>query len=355
MLIASLGGIYLPHLRHRNWSKAAFNACGMGIAAWSSAALAWAASPIEGSALGTLFVVTATIGIYWVINNLIVAGHQVTVGGRRYGLAAHVLICSDTDVLAWTGAACLGAVAAGSSTAAGIAFIGAIVGCRVASISPLFARLRGSRTFGVPADALAIWLAAIALAMSNGGMSPLAIALGISVSIALPRHLGHPNRLVATGLPLIALATLGSPPAAAAAVVVGTLVIFVRTWKSPASWTASLALGTAAFSLTGPSAFEITHAAMIERIIAAVVIPPLIAAVLYASRSWLSSTSIGLWVTLGIIAPDRHEIAGLTVAVALALMARSQAAFALSAATVLIVLRCATASTDLRSSAAASR
>jgi hypothetical protein len=102
VLIASLGGLYFPHLRARAWNHLFFNVSSFGLSAAAAVAVSqsgWGDGPNLQDKLG--IAICATV-IYWIANNLIVSGHQRFLHGRPFVSSALTLVTSDLGVLLLT-------------------------------------------------------------------------------------------------------------------------------------------------------------------------------------------------------------------------------------------------------------
>jgi hypothetical protein len=355
MLIGSLGGLYLPHLRHGNQPKIAFNSSVIGIAAWGASASALGIRGLEQSAFGALFTTFTAVLIYWVVNNLLVATHQAAVSGYSYIPSAWVLTSSDTDILAWTAATCIGVTALHNDPTAALALVAGVVACRVASLTQLVAPLRCQTDLGSSEDSLVVWLAAMGLAISSGTASPSRIALGIAVAWFLPRHPSHSSRFVAAGLPIIALSTLGSSLVGIVAVLLTTLALLLLTANKPGSWTACISAGATVAALIECLAFRNGDERSALLLITAVALSPAVATILFAFRYSLTAKRPDALTALGIAAPSPAEIAALGVVIAASYLAQSQPAPVLLAGTLVLTLRVAMRSTVQRTSGIASR
>jgi len=101
MLVASLGGLYLPHLRQRQFSLALSNAAGFGLSALGAAS---AVSILGGGMFAgwtaTALVVLVAISIDWLANSVIVGVASGVRVGTPLRKSVREQLTSDTDVVA---------------------------------------------------------------------------------------------------------------------------------------------------------------------------------------------------------------------------------------------------------------
>src|SRR5262249_27201232 len=186
MLVACLGGVYLPHVRHRELSKVVTNASAMSVAALGAAV----ASRL-GSSTGSLDVARDAASImiaclsYWAINNAVVSGYVWCRQGIAVRRVFAELITSDTVVLIWCGLAGAFVVASDGRSVIGVAGVAACVATH--ALAPNSARRRAAdywerHTYQCQ---LACWCGAAATLASIG--CPLAqrrVLVGAGVAFA---------------------------------------------------------------------------------------------------------------------------------------------------------------------------
>jgi hypothetical protein len=101
MLVASLGGLYLPHVRHRQIALAISNAAGFGLSALGAAATVAAFSYRSSDDWRTTAALVLTVVcVDWVINSSIVGVASGLRGGTPVILSIRDQLRSDIDVLA---------------------------------------------------------------------------------------------------------------------------------------------------------------------------------------------------------------------------------------------------------------
>lgn len=341
LLIASIAGLYLPHLRAGAFTKVAFNGTGMGLAAWAASITAIGVDGLEQSPLGALLAVAATLAAYWTLNNVVVAGHQATVCGQRYTASAVNLIASDTEVLVWAAAACLGTISANDPSIAGIAFVAAVVGCHIALRADAEHRLRDSGPQTTHQDAVLVWFGSLALLASRGTPSAVAVALLLSVVLVMPTFEGHPCRLISVGVPIAAVLALNSGTISVCLALIAPCALLALGRGRGARWTACVAIGAVGFViLTRANVLTLRPGSPLA-IAAATVLPPLLAMVTYAVRSHWMSKTVGFWTTLGIAIPSPLHIAVGCYIIGTAALAETAPVVALGTATSVIAIRCA--------------
>ena len=104
MLVATCGGLLLPHLRTRSFAKIAANSFGMSLAA-CAAGLAGSIGNLTDPITATWAVVLAVAGgAYWATNNAVVAQYVANKEGASFIRSWKVLATSDTGAL-WFGIA----------------------------------------------------------------------------------------------------------------------------------------------------------------------------------------------------------------------------------------------------------
>jgi hypothetical protein len=100
MLVASLGGLYLPHVRERDVSKLVTNAGAMSLAALGASLASGLNSPVNAK---NFTEVAASIALaaaaYWSVNNTVVAAYLAGRDGVPLGPSLSNLLTSDASVL----------------------------------------------------------------------------------------------------------------------------------------------------------------------------------------------------------------------------------------------------------------
>jgi len=353
ILVASIGGIYIPHLRTRAFSKIAFNGAGMGIGA-ACAALVVGAFTIPGDSNSrTVCTAFAAVVIYWVVNNTIVAGHQVALCGAGFRSSARLLICAETDVLPWAAASCMGVIAAGGNLVAATAFIACMVTLRVVAVT----RARSQRWIVAQRitnqSGLLFWLGSLPLMTHGGSVRVVSVAACASIALIMPTHGHHSHPLVAMGLPLVAVATVGSGLDIALLGLVATLILVACSQRLPNAWTYSVAAGTAILGV-GSSALPGWFDHRLSGAALCVTVVSLSSFSLFAIKVLRTSRSIGPWTTLGLAVPGVAWVQTVLLGTGIALMAVNAPIVALGFATAVIAFRGAMPLSAPRSSAVAS-
>ena len=335
LLIASIGGIYLPHLKSRAVSKVAFNGTGMGISAWSAAAVVLAAPTLGGPAQVGASQAAAAVLVYWTLNNLVVAGHQSTLCGERFIRSAKTLLGADTDVLPWAAASGLAAIATSDLSASAPALVACLVLLRVATVETDQRRFRhspGQR----PADhRLIFWISALALITLPGKASVGAVAICLSVAFLMGIRSNHRNPLVAVWLPLLPIALMGSGLATLSCVTLAVAVLAARSRRTASAWTYSVSLGaSAAIALMCLWHPQLQATAVSALVYSAAV--PLGTSVVFAVLIARRASSAGTWVAIGMALPAGRDLGMMAATTFLALGVAHKPLFALSLATAFI-------------------
>ena len=357
LLIGSLGGLYLPHLRRGSLSKAAINGASMGLAAAAAGSIGIATLDLANSPLATVGVVGLIVSVYWAVNNGVVAGYLAVANGQSFLPTTKYLLTSETDVLAWTGAACIGTIVANGEAGLGIAFIAAVTAVRLATCEPR-AEWQGSpvlRHFAVRDGRLLGWLAAISILVFDGTPSRCDIGFALVVVLLAERHRTVRHRLIAIGLPITAIATLTAPWPAAAFLLAATLVLLVVRPRSEWAWSACVAAGATAWVLADQLALESLPSDRALSVLLAAMAPAVLSLVFYGARNCAIANRPDPWVFVGFVTPTRADVFALS-AIGLAAATRVDPVAFLSLSTI-ATATCVLAErfSRLRSSQVASR
>ena len=94
-----VGGLYLPHLRRREWSKVAVNAASFGLSALAAAA--FVALVVDSGSPPRALVIAAfpTAIVYWIVNSTLLSIATTSLRGGSVVKSAMDLIKSDTVML----------------------------------------------------------------------------------------------------------------------------------------------------------------------------------------------------------------------------------------------------------------
>jgi hypothetical protein len=227
MLVASLGGLYLPHLREREIALALSNAAGFALSALGAAAAVFVIFDHTSAAWAVTGVsVFAAVSIDWLINSVVVGIASGFRGSAPVLSAVREQLTSDTDVLAL-----VFAVGALTTTNSGniltIAVIG--IGVALAAFEIKLARRRQlGLKLGTTSDRIlnaSIVATTVSLFYAHPGLTTLAIAVLALFLIQTTDHLmtvpATVGFLTSGAVGLIAFA-VGIPMLVVAAVVLTT-------------------------------------------------------------------------------------------------------------------------------------
>ncbi|MCJ7437062.1 MAG: hypothetical protein MUP97_04780 [Acidimicrobiia bacterium] len=249
-LVCITGGLYLPHLRAKEWAKAAGNAACFGVSGVVAAAVVGVCVEVGVSPTILAFVGVPAALTYWAVNSVLLALAMTALRGGRVSANAWGLIKSDTVMLIFAvGGALCGLVMTDVGTWTGIAALTAsLVALDVFVISVpagpavlrsawkmLLGRVIGGAVSGLVAVALTVSLSGAvggAVAGLVGGIVlGTIIVVGIAVArLAGARHSIDPSLLAGFALaelPLIAIAAIAGVVAALAGADAGFLVASV--------------------------------------------------------------------------------------------------------------------------------
>jgi len=353
VLIASIGGVYLPHLRTRALSKVAFNGTGMGLAAWSAAALAGATRSYPTSGSLTVAAAGTAVLVYWLANNLIVAGHQVTVCGARFIRSARLLVAADTDVLLWTSACCIGIITANGGASTDIAFVACVVALRVATTSTSDHVRRLSVGASVDSNALLFWLGCLALMAEGRAVNTGLIAASFAVTAVMPSRPTHALSVISVGLPLIAMATFDSSIEVISCVLLASILFTERSRSAANAWTYCLTCGASAAAACTKLQLDMFEGPLQSATVAGVLVLGASSA-LFAMKALRTTSTIGVWTAVGLAVPSKRDAAVVVLGSAFAVGAVHAPLLALGLATAVLACRNVLSASSQRSSVAAS-
>jgi hypothetical protein len=224
MLVASLGGLYLPHVRQRDVSKFVTNAGAMSLAALgaSLASNLHAPSAPSGVITATASITLATLS-YWVINNAVVAIYVTVRGGPSVQSSFRTLVSSDASVLVLCSAASAIVVLADERPLVQLSGLAACVAASALTSQQRFGRLL-TRLWNRHSFAceLGCWVTAT-IALWNAGAPPsqVGVLLGSGLGYALWSRVHSPivNTVGAAAAALWMGGLLGPPTSVFAAIV----------------------------------------------------------------------------------------------------------------------------------------
>jgi len=253
-LVCITGGLYLPHLRAKEWAKAAVNAACLGISGIVVAAAVGACIEVGVSpALLVLVCIPAAL-TYWTVNSVLLAIAMTALRGGRVSMNAWRLIKSDTVMLIFAvGGGLCGLVMTTVGTWSGIAALTAsLVALDVFVIAvpagPAVLRSAWKMLLGRVIGGVASGLVAVAVTASLSGamggavvglVAGIVVGTLVVVGVAVARLVGARHALdlaVLAGfalaeLPLIAIAAIAGVAAAlagaAAAFLVASVLVIV--------------------------------------------------------------------------------------------------------------------------------
>jgi hypothetical protein len=272
MLVASLGGLYLPHVRQRQITLALSNSAGFGLSALGAAATVAALGYRSSSGWSTTAALAlVAVCVDWIINSSIVGVASGIRGGMPLLVAVRDQLMSDVDVLAL-------AFAVGALTAASTEHLLPVAVLSICLMLAAFEiRLACRRVIDVTDDrrseqlvtALLITVAVLALLADPG--------LGTLATGCLALFLVQAKDRLMT-LPAIA-ATVVCSLVGAVAFAVGLPFIMVAAQVFATS-------------------FAVIEAAVVTR------------------RAKRAGLRVSPWTAMGLLAPGRREILGVTLVVA---------------------------------------
>jgi hypothetical protein len=261
-LVCITGGLYLPHLRAKEWAKAAVNAACFGVSGVVVAAAVGASVEVGVSPPLLVLVCVPAALAYWTVNSVLLAIAMTALRGGSIPMNAWKLIKSDTVMLIFAvGGGLCGLVMTTVGTWAGIAALTAsLVALDVFVIAvpagPAVLRSAWKMLLGRAIGGVIAGLVAVAVTESLSGsvggatvglVAGIVVGTLVVVGVAVARLVGarHALDLAVLGgfalaeLPLIAIAAIAGvvaalAGAAAAFLVVSALVIlgsFAVAWR----------------------------------------------------------------------------------------------------------------------------
>jgi hypothetical protein len=334
MLVASLGGLYLPLLRRREYAKAVTNCGGMGLAALISGSATFGIGEFALDQGAHLLAVAVTcVASYWVANNLIVACYVHARARAPLSASARELCTSDTLIL-WP--ALIAAISALSYRPAWLTFIAC------ASLVTLHetehAREQRSSK-GLLSNQLLVLMSFFAVIHYLSPRNPLVIYAAIGL-IANAGRLCAKTRTDRLGYSTGAVVLLLVSPLWGITLGV-VLVLLTATRRLPLSGTSLLmggALGAVLVHMVPiPNSGAALVAVGVGTTLALWVIPIIPTAMLLIPHDWPALTT-----AIGVVFPCRREALVLSAAFILALLATWHflAATYLSALTLVCLSEC---------------
>ncbi len=268
-VVCMVGGLYLPHLRRREWSKVAVNAASFGLSALAAAA--FVALVVDSGAPPRALAIAAfpTAIVYWIVNSTLLSIATTSLRGGSVVKSAVDLIKSDTVMLVFAvgGGLCglvmteiapwVGIVALAASLVALDVFVLSVPGGPAGLRSTwrmVLTRLAAGAAAGLVAAMVVTAVAAPVVGAVTGFLAGLAVGLG-GVSLVAAGRLsaagsGLDLRLLfgfaVAELPLVLIAAsagvVGAEAGAAAGFVTASVLVAVgsvvvasrRTSKPPA-------------------------------------------------------------------------------------------------------------------------
>ena len=360
MLIASLGGLYFPHLVRRGAGKAAFNGMGMGLSAVAPSVIALTAAVRTDNPLFTAVIVAASTCAYWIVNNVIVASYQSVVNQQIFKATARQLLTSDTEILTWAGVAAFGAALATNAELSQFAFLIAIVALRIAVHDG--AQIPATRSYraldGIASARLVVWMAALSVLTFSGSTGPTAFTYALTVTLLVGWIPATESPLSAVALPIFTIAAFGSPALQVVVISIGLLIAVAAGLASTRTWTWCIVFGGTMYmtaSAAGPlHGLGAGHTYL--QVATAVALPSLFAAGLFAVGVARALNWRGAWVILGAVTPTSKEMATLAAVMVAGLASLAGLEFGLIIITAHFIARAAgNGLNDQRSPQTASR
>jgi hypothetical protein len=318
MLIASLGGLYLPHIRRRDLAKVLFNGGAMGVSALAAAALA-PSHFVDPTFVPDAFRAIAGIGTYWILNNLLVAAHQTIRFRHDFRRDARYLVSSDTEILGWALMTSLGVATMGTYGRSGIPFVALVVAVR--AVGQRF-RTDSDRlpfgTRGVTAGAVA--LASIVSFRTSDSLAPWELAVALTLVCASARVPTTPNRQIWITLVFAFLASSAGNPALAVTTLLFAVVVARATFHSTGS--SMICMGTSAAVIAAYIVAALVDEWMPLYLVCVLTIAvPMLAAAIASNLSSLGT----LWkssplLALGLLIPQKSTVTVVASVAALAVL-----------------------------------
>lgn len=246
-LVCITGGLYLPHLRAKEWAKVAVNAACFGVAGVVAAAVVGACVDVGVSRALLAFMSVPAALAYWAVNSVLLALATTALRGGRVSVNAWGLIKSDTVMLIFAvGGALCGLVMTDVGTWTGIAALTAsLVALDVFVISVpagpavlgsawkmVLGRVIGGVVSGLAAVAVTVSLSGAVVGAAAGLVGGIVLGTLIVVGVAVARLVGARHAIdlpllagfALAELPLIAIAAIAGVVAALASAAAGFLV-----------------------------------------------------------------------------------------------------------------------------------
>jgi hypothetical protein len=232
MLVASLGGVYLPQLRQRQLSKILTNASAMSLAALGASATSeafWSGGPSDTrTAIAAIALASLC---YWVINNAVVAAYVATREGLYTQHLFVTLTTSDAGVLVWCGLASAMVIGSGQLSVQ-LLGIAVCVGGNALATSRRLSIFRRAEAFvgGNPfLSEVVCWSTAVIVLAATGG-SPTMVAIlagsGVGYTVWTGAHATFEATASTAALTFVAICWL-DPLAQVAAAILGIALLCV--------------------------------------------------------------------------------------------------------------------------------
>jgi hypothetical protein len=318
LLIASLGGLYVPHLRARAWGRLAFNSTAFSLSVTATLGILEVLRVSQGEDLAPLSSAALASLVYWTVNNLIVAGHQRTLHERQFLRSMIDLTFSDLAVPFLSGAtACLVIDAATDTlTKCGIVVLSTAAYGLWGYLRPRFTKRVIPPQLSVAP--IAIWISICTIAMAFAALDASTLALSFATAVLAPRTYRSDCRYEDSALLVIAAATsfLGWP----ALVIFGTLWISVsrRRITPPSVWSATATVGVLATSTALHIIGSSSALPAFGEVLIAACVPWLVASLGSAVAVALRTRRDAFLTSLGVAIPSSTEV---LLAIALAVFA----------------------------------
>ncbi len=203
-LVCAVGGLYVPHLRHREWSKIAINAACFGLSGVASAVFVALVVDLGADALVLAMAAIPTSIVYWIVNSALLSIATTSLRGGSLIRSTITLIKSDTVMLVFAvcGALCglvmteigpwVGIAALAASLVALDVFVLSVPGGPAALRSSwrmVLTRLCAGGVAGLLAAGVADAVVAPALGAATGLLAGLGVGLCVVCLVAAGRLL----------------------------------------------------------------------------------------------------------------------------------------------------------------------
>lgn len=250
LIVGSIGGIYLPHIRHSDIAKVTVNAAGMGLSTLA-ASLVVAVSPGWMSS-NRVLICSLSVGVFWCVNNFVVARYlSARIEGSPDDTFGNLCL-SEMSALVWAGTAGL-AVASLDATEAQLVVVALAIALFVLIGSWSVYRRRSHlwQSDERSDERLLGWLVALVVLIGNGAVSAPTLAATVALLGVTPLT-RMPLRFTATWVLTVStsVALLSANPIVDFAVAGTMLSVVGILGKSPQGSGATSTVAIAAISGT---------------------------------------------------------------------------------------------------------